>query len=51
MRPINEWYYFTDGLNEITCSKIRKSVKDKWEKSIVNTKKDITDEERITGGK
>jgi len=49
MHNTNEWFYFTDGLDKKTCNKIRNSAKGKWEKSGVNTKKDITDEERITG--
>jgi len=47
----NGWYYFVGVLDKNTCKKIRKTAKSKWEKSTVNTKKDITDEERITGAK
>ena len=47
----NEWYYFTEGLDKNTCDKIRNSAKGKWEESTVNTKEDITDEERISGKK
>ena len=47
----NDWFYFTEGLDKKTCNKIRNSAKGKWEESVVNTKKDITDEERITGSK
>ena len=32
-------------------TKIKNSAKGKWKESVVNTKKDITDEERITGEK
>ena len=51
MFSTNEWFYFTEGLNKKTCNKIRNSAKGKWEESGVNTKKDITEEERITGSK
>ena len=51
MHSTNEWFYFTAGLDKKTCNKIRNSAKGKWEESVVNTKKDITDEERITGAK
>jgi PKHD-type hydroxylase len=51
MYSVNEWYYFTDGLNKKTCSKIKNLMKDKWEESLVNTKKGITTEERKTGEK
>ena len=51
MYSTNEWYYFTEGLDKKTCNKIRNSAKGKWEKSGVNTKVGITDEERITGAK
>ena len=51
MYSTNEWFYFTEGLDKKTCNKIRNSTKDKWEKSTINVKKDITDEERKTGEK
>ena len=51
MHNTNEWFYFTDGLDKKTCNKIRNSAKGKWEESGVNIKKDITEEERITGEK
>jgi PKHD-type hydroxylase len=47
----NDWFYFTEGLDKKTCNKIRNSAKGKWEESGVDTKKDVTDEERITGAK
>ncbi len=49
MHNTNEWFYFTDGLDKKTCNKIRNSAKGKWIVSEVDTKKDVTDEERITG--
>ena len=51
MFNINEWYYFTEGLDKKTCNKIRNSAKGKWDKSEIDTKVGITDEERITGAK
>ena len=51
MFSTNDWFYFTDGLDKKTCNKIRNSAKDKWKRSEVATKKDITDEERIIGEK
>ena len=52
MHSINEWYFFTEGLDKKTCNKIRNSAKGKWEKSGVNVKKgELTVEERITGEK
>ena len=51
MFSTNEWFYFIKGLDKKACNKIRNSAKGKWEESGVNTKKDTTDEERITGEK
>ena len=51
MLNTNEWFYFTTGLDKKTCDKIRNSAKGNWEKSQVDTKEDITKEERITGRK
>tara|TARA_R110000744_G_scaffold370096_1_gene480608 strand:+ start:91 stop:726 length:636 start_codon:yes stop_codon:yes gene_type:complete len=50
MKNTNDWFYFTEGLDKITCEKIRNVAEDKWEESGVNIKEDITEEEeRITG--
>jgi PKHD-type hydroxylase len=51
MYSTNEWFYFIGALDKDTCNKIRSSAKGEWKESGVNTKKDITDEERITGAK
>jgi len=51
MLNTNDWFYFTDGLNKKTCDKIINSAQGKWKESVVNTKKNTTDEERITGEK
>ena len=51
MNNVNEWFYFINGLDKKTCNKIRNSAKGKWENSKIDTKKGITDEERITGSK
>ena len=42
---------FTDGLDQKICTKIRHAAKGNWEQSTVDTKKDITESERITGAK
>ena len=49
MHSTNEWFYFTAGLDKKTCNKIRNSAKGNWEESEIDTKKDTTEEERITG--
>tara|TARA_R100001143_G_scaffold24637_1_gene25063 strand:+ start:514 stop:1146 length:633 start_codon:yes stop_codon:yes gene_type:complete len=51
MNNTNEWFYFTDGLDQKICTKIRHAAKGNWEQSTVDTKKDITESERITGAK
>jgi PKHD-type hydroxylase len=51
MYNINEWFYFTEGLDKKTCNKIRNSAKGNWEESVVDIKEGTTDEERITGEK
>ena len=49
MYSTNDWFYFTKGLDKKTCNKIRNSAKGKWRESEVNTKKDVTAEERKSG--
>jgi len=49
MLNVNEWFYFTKGLDRKTCNKIRNTAKGNWKQSTVDTKKVITEEERITG--
>jgi len=49
MLSVNEWFYFTKGLDKKTCNKIRNTAKGNWKQSTVDTKKIITEEERITG--
>ena len=44
----NEWFYFTEALDRKICNKIRNVAKGNWEQSAVDTKKGITEEERIT---
>ena len=51
MFSINEWFYFTKGLDKKTCNKIRNAAKGNWKQSRVDIKKGITEEERITGAK
>ena len=47
----NEWYIFQEALDKKTCNKIKRLAKDNWNDSSVDTSKNITDEERITGSK
>ena len=51
MRNTNDWYYFIQALDKNTCKKIRKTPNGEWKSSAINVKKDITDEERISGEK
>ena len=51
MLNTNEWFYFTKGLDKKTCNKIRNVAGGNWKQSVVDTKKGITEEERITGAK
>jgi len=51
MYNTNSWFCFTEALDKKTCNEIRNSAKGKWEKSVVDTKKGTTDEERISGEK
>jgi len=51
MFSTNVWIYVKTGLDKKACNKIRNSAKGKWEESEVDTKKDITAEERIIGEK
>jgi len=51
MYSINEYVCILGALDKKTCNKIRNLAKGKWEESGVDTKKDITNEERITGTK
>ena len=46
----NEWFIFEAGtVDKKTCNKIKKWASKKWEVSGVDTKKEVTDEERKTG--
>ena len=52
MNNTNEWFAFrADSIDKKTCKKIRRWASKKWEESAVDTQKEITDEERITGKK
>ena len=51
MHSINEYVCILGALDKKTCNKIRNLAKGKWKESGVDTKKDITNEERITGTK
>ena len=47
----NEWYIFEGALDKKTCNKIKRLARNNWQESAVDTKGDITDEERKTGKK
>ena len=49
MLSINEWFYFTKGLDKKTCNEIRSTAKGNWNQSTVDIRKGITEEERISG--
>ena len=52
MSSINEWFTFGEGaVDKNTCNKIKKLASKKWETPSVDTKKEISDEERRTGKK
>ena len=51
MHNTNDWFCFIEGLDKKTCNKIRNLAKGKWDKSTIDTKKEWTGEERITGAK
>ena len=48
---LNEWFVFTDVIDNKTCNKLKRLGAKKWEASGIDTKKGTTDEERITGRK
>ena len=49
LSPTNEWYFFTNAIDKVTCNKIKKIAGNDWEATEVNTNSSITDEERKTG--
>ena len=49
MRPINEWYYFTSAIDKKTCNKIKAIGNNDFKAGHVDTKKDVTEEDRING--
>ena len=42
----NEWYIFEGALDKKTCNKIKRLARNNWQESAVDTKRNITDEER-----
>ena len=48
---INEWYIFNGEVDKQTCNKIKRLAQGNWEESSVDTSKETTDEERLTGKK
>ena len=49
MYSTNEYYFFMGALDQKICNKIIREAKGKWEESIIDIKKTISDEERKTG--
>ena len=49
MNVINTWYSFEGELDKTVCNKIIQLGENKWEDSLVDIKKEITNEERISG--
>ena len=49
MYTINEWFIFEEALDKKTCNKIKRLARNNWQESAVDTKRNITDEERKTG--
>ena len=46
----NEWFVFgKDTIDKKTCNKLKRLARNNWENATVDTKKDTTDEERVTG--
>ena len=48
---LNEWFVFTDVIDNKTCNKLKRLGSKQWETAAVDTKKGTTDEERKTGRK
>ena len=51
MQLTNEWYFWTSAVDKKTCNKIKALGKDDFSAAEVDTKKEISDEERKTGRK
>ena len=51
MNTVNEWFIFNGSIDAKTCNKLKRHASKKWEPSSVDTKKDISDEERVSGRK
>ena len=45
----NEWYWFPEAIDKPTCKKIKDLGKNNFESGIINTRKDTTEKERVTG--
>ena len=48
---LNEWFVFTDVIDNKTCNKLKRLGSKQWETAAVDTKKGTTDEERKKGRK
>tara|TARA_R110002020_G_scaffold336456_1_gene551849 strand:- start:57 stop:689 length:633 start_codon:yes stop_codon:yes gene_type:complete len=46
---VNEWYVFTDAIDNKTCNKLKRLGSKQWSAAAVDIKKGITDEERKKG--
>ena len=51
MQLTNEWFFWTSALDKKTCNKIKALGKNDFSAAEVDTKKEISDEERKTGRK
>ena len=48
---VNEWFVFTDVIDNKTCNKLKRLGSKQWEAAAIDTKKGTTDEERKKGRK
>ena len=48
---LNEWFVFTDVIDNKTCNKLKRLGSKQWEAAAIDTKKGTTDEERKKGRK
>ena len=48
---LNEWYTFTDVVDNKTCNKLKRLASNKWVESAIDVQKGVSDEERKTGKK
>jgi len=49
MKLVNEWYCCISAIDKNTCNKILSLAKDNWKETRIDTKTNVTDEERKSG--